>query len=437
MDVAAFRGYRYDPAVVGDPALCIAPPYDVIDPAQQEALHAQSPYNIVRVIKGFSQADDDDERNVYSRAGQTLRDWTAAGVLKQDAAEAIYICVQEFTLAGRAYRRMGFIALGRSSGSDNAVKPHEHVIEQAMMDRLNLLRATHSHLGQVFVLYSDPDCVIDSILEKAIDGPELLRHTDENAVTHKLYSTTDADDIARIVDIMGEKHVLIADGHHRYETAMRYYAETNDPAAAHCMMTFVNMHNDGLVVLATHRLIKNVVDFDAAELLRRLDKDFEIQRFAFGDPAEEQSQRQCMAAAMQDICRGGQHAFGMYLGDGAFYLATLRDLRSTETLGGGRSSAWRRLDVTVLHSLVLEQHLNIDAEALKAQRNVEYVKDLGDAATKAIDKVDGGLCQGLFILSAPSVGQIEAVAKADEKMPQKSTFFYPKVYSGLVINVTG
>lgn len=434
MDIKPFKGYCYDSSVVADTGACIAPPYDVIDPDQQQKLYDQSEYNVVRVIKGKQAPTDNDSDNVYTRAAASLEDFVAGGALKQDGQDSIYVYAQEFSIEGNNYCRTGFIALGGLEEYGGAIKPHEQTLAGPKADRLNLMRATKSQIGQIFMLYSDPDKTIDAILTQACGGKELLVHVDEDQVTHRLFAITDSGQIETIKKVMAERNVFIADGHHRYETALNYYNETKNPAAAWRMMDFVNTHNEGLAILPTHRLIKNVANFNLVELLGGLNEHFDVARWPFADIVEKKAKRQLMFEALALERQNGEHAFGMYFNDGAFYVATLRDIAAMDSIAPEKSQAWRRLDVAILHKLILEKRLGIDEAALKAQSNVEYIKDFGPATLNAIDKVDSGAGQGLFFMNTTSAADVEAVAKEDEKMPQKSTFFYPKIFSGLVIN---
>jgi uncharacterized protein (DUF1015 family) len=297
------------------------------------------------------------------------------------------------------------------------------------------MRATNSQTGQIFMLYSDPGKTIDAILEKASQGPELLNCTDDQAVVHRLYAVTDPEQIGTIVKVMNDKNIFIADGHHRYETALNYYRETGNPSAAFQMMTFVNTHNEGLIVLPTHRLIKNIAQFEPNVLLGQLNEHFDVARMAFNNVVEKKAKREMMFEALKLEFESNAHAFGMYFNEGAFYVATLRDESVMDRLAADKSQAWRRLDVAILHKLILEKYLGIDEAALTAQTNVEYIKDFGPATLCAIDNVDSGHGQGLFFMNTTRPAEVEAVAEAGEKMPQKSTFFYPKIFSGLVINV--
>jgi len=297
------------------------------------------------------------------------------------------------------------------------------------------MRATKSQIGQIFVLYTDPDKSIDAILVRAAQAVPLLKHTDGDGVVHQLYTVTNPEEIQTIVEVMKDKQICIADGHHRYETAVNYYRETKNPAAAYRMMTFVNTHNEGLIVLPTHRLVKNVEGFRYPEFLRQMKEYFDVARLAFEDEAGKEKRYQEMAESMALEMEISNHSFGMYFADDAYYLATLRDDKAMEEIVGERSDAWRKLDVAILHKLILEKMLGIDEAALTAQTNVEYIKDFGAATERAIARVDSQEAQALFFLNPTRAQEVEAVAATGEKMPQKSTFFYPKIFSGLVMNM--
>ncbi|MCK4627903.1 MAG: DUF1015 domain-containing protein, partial [Sedimentisphaerales bacterium] len=427
MNVTPFKGWRYDSSVVGEAGLCIAPPYDVIDAESRKKLCRRSEYNIVRITKGNRESGDGETENVYTRAAATLDKLVESGALKQDEQESIYVYAQDYTIGDRDYRRTGFIGLGELAEYGGAVRPHEHTLTGPKEDRLSLMRATNSQTGQIFMLYDDTEKTIDAILAQACEQKELLNSTDDEQVRHRLFAITDQGQIETIRQVMSDKTIFIADGHHRYETALNYYRETKNPAAGYCMMTFVNTHNEGLTILPTHRLIKNVADFDHNKLLSRLNEHFDMARLAYNDVVEKTNKRQMMLDALKLEFENGEHGFGMYFNDGAFYVATLRDMNVMDNLAANQSPAWRRLDVAILHKLILEKMLRIDDADLSAQSHVEYIKDFGPATLRAIDKVDDGEGQGLFFLNPPHPEEVEAVAQAGEKMPQKSTFFYPKI----------
>jgi len=434
MEIKPFRGFRYNPAVVGDPGRCIAPPYDVIDPDQQDQLYQQHANNIVRICKGKTTPQDSDGDNVYTRAAGYFQDFITQGVLKQDAAESIYVYTQEFKIGAASYRRSGFIALGKLESYGGSIRPHEQTLAGPKADRLNLTRAIKAQEGQIFMLYSEPEGRIDRILAQAVFEKELLHGIDDDGVSHKLYAIDNPADIAVMEQVMTGRDVFIADGHHRYETALNYYAETHLAAAAYQMMTFVNTHNEGLVVLPTHRFVKNLRDFHVPQFIGRLQEFCDVARLTFHDAVEKSQKREEMFQALRLEFDLGEHAFGIYFADDAFYVATVRDLSPMDKLAAAHCPAWRRLDVSILHKMILEHLLGIDEAALTAESHVEYIKDFGQATLKAIDRLDAGEGQALFFMNSTRIEEVQEVAAAGEKMPQKSTFFFPKIFSGLVIN---
>ena len=298
MNVTAFKGYRYDSSVVGDAGLCIAPPYDVIDAELQEKLCRQSEYNIIRITKGKREPGDGETENVYTRAAATLDEFVGSGALKQDEQESIYVYAQDYTIGGRDYRRTGFIGLGELAEYGDTIRPHEHTLTGPKEDRLNLMRATNSQTGQIFMLYDDPEKAIDAILDQTCEQKELLNSTDDEQVRHRLFAITDQGQIETIRQVMSDKTVFIADGHHRYETALNYYKETAKPAAGYQMTAFANTLHGGLLILATHRLVSNLENFHPEKLITDLKNSFEITEYRFDSPKARTEAKQKMLTQM-------------------------------------------------------------------------------------------------------------------------------------------
>ena len=433
MDVKPFRGYRYDRAIVADAGRCVAPPYDVIDDAERQRLYDRSDYNIVRIDAGRVLDSDGSDGNVYTRAAEYLGEWIAQGALRREDDDVLYAYAQDFYIHAQAYRRTGFIGLGRLEPYGGGVRPHEKTLSGPKKDRLALTRAIKAQIGQVFMLYDDPSGDIDAVLAGACQGEELVCHEDEAGVVHRLFAVRAPEDIGTIVETIRDKEGFIADGHHRYETALAYWQESENPAAQWQMMSFVNTHNEGLIVLPTHRLVHGVKDFCEPALIRALEREFDIARLDFDTDDGKAGREEELFSLLAVEQETHTNAIGMYFGSGAFYVATLRDTAAMAGVAPDHSPAWRHLDVAVLHRLVLEKHLGIDEASLAAETHVRYIKDLGSARWDAIHAVDAGQAQGLFFLNPTRPEEVEAVAAAGERMPQKSTFFYPKVFSGLVL----
>jgi uncharacterized protein (DUF1015 family) len=430
MEIKAFKAYRFNPDVVGDNGKCIAPPYDVINPAQQKKLYEQNQYNIIRVILGKQEPTDNGQNNQYSRAAEYLKDWLKENALKQDDKETIYAYVQTFQIGGKENKRSGFISLGKLAQFGSGVQPHEKTLDGPKADRLKLTQATAAQFELVFMLYDDPQQVADKIIDKtAAEKKSIIEFTDDDGVKHRIFPIDSPQDISLIEKMMAQKEGLIADGHHRYETALNYYNLTKNPAAQWLMIAFVNMHNEGLVVLPTHRLVGNLKNYNTDELIKKLQTNFKVTEFEFKE-AKEKAQS-LMQKRMDKAFSQGENAFGIYDGK-SFYFITLKNKEALKSLP--ISEASKSLDVVVLHKLILEGLLGIGDAQLAGEANIEYIKDIGEAVDEAIAKVDSGEKQVLFFMNSTKVEQVKAVAAANEKMPQKSTFFYPKIFSGLTIN---
>jgi uncharacterized protein (DUF1015 family) len=442
-EVHPFRALRYDTNRVklGD---VLTQPYDKITPAMQERYYAASPYNLIAIEKGKSLPDDSAENNVYTRAGEKIKEWMAQGILAQDQAPAIYVYSQEYLVPGTHTRkvRIGFIALGRLEDYDaKVVFPHERTLSAPKVDRIELLRHTHVQTGQLFMLYDDAPRQIDTYLEEIARTPTPLDLHDEFDVTHRLWPVTDGAFIRRIQAAIADKKIVIADGHHRYETALNFRNENRarlgkiDPLAADefAMMTFINSHSRGLTVLPTHRLIRNVRNFDFQQFRDRLTPVFDWYSYPFLNSEE----RAVSYAEFRKDFAGqshGRRAIGIYPGAidgnaGAFYLFLLRKDVDLETLLPDMSEAQRGLDVVLLHRLILEKGLGITAEAVEAEKNVGYEREV-ETAIAAVDRGDAQLA---CLLNPVRVQQVVEIALGGDVLPQKSTDFYPKLLSGLAI----
>ena len=435
MEVKPFKAFRFDVEVVGDVGSCIAPPYDVIDDAQAEQLYKKNEHNLVRIIKGKTKASDNGQDNQYTRAAGYLARWIENGALKQDLAEAIYAYLQDFELAGTQYRRSSFIALGRLEDFGEIIKPHEQVLRKPMIDRLSLKQATLADLGLVFMLYEDPQKIADGIMQEASEQQPLVDFVDEQNVRHRLFAISRKDDIEKIVKMMSDKSCIIADGHHRYTTGLTYSKESSNPAAKYQMLAFANIHQDGLIVLATHRLVGNLDNFQLIKLIDDLKEIFSVTKFGFSSDQTKMKAEQEMLERMHDEHDEDECAFGIYGADNAFYVAVLKDKRAIDKVVPNMSQAWRTLDVSILHRFVLEGLLGIDQERLARGENLQYVKDTPNAIADSIAQVDAGQKQVAFFMNPIKMQQLKMVTQAGERMPQKSTYFYPKVYTGLTINV--
>lgn len=432
MEIKPFKGFRFDPKVVGDVGNCIAPPFDVIREALQQHLYEKSEYNIARITKGKTSPSDNEQNNQYTRAAEYLARWIKSGALAQDAKEAIYAYVQDFQLAETTYRRSSFIALTKLEEFGDKVRPHEEVFERPMIDRLYLKRATAARFGLVFMLYEDKQKIAEKIIEKATAQKPLADFTFED-IRQRLFAINDQAEIDAIAKMMSDKSCIIADGHHRYTTGLTYSKESSNPAAKYQMLSFSNICQDGLKLLATHRLVGNLENFKLEKFIADLKENFEVTESSFSSTGTKAGTKQKMITQIQTEYNNDRNAFGIYGGGNAFYAAVLKNKRAMDSAAPDKSATWKLLDVAILHKLVLEKLLDIDEEKLTKGRIVEFVKDGLETIDDSIQLVETGQKQVLFLLNPVKMQQLQEVTAAGERMPHKSTYFYPKMYTGLVI----
>ncbi len=458
MQIKPFKAFRFNPAVVGDVGNCIAPPYDVISEDARFQLLEKSQYNIVHVTKPTAgpmpavQKEEEyngngDESEVkaavkpkaakevdqYTRAAGYLNLWMKKGALRQDKEEAIYAYVQEFRIGSQKFQRRSFIALGKLEEFGKIVKPHEQTLAKPIVDRYNLKKATLADLGLVFLLYEDLQQVADKIITNAAQDDPLIDYTDEMDVKHQLFGITNPKDIEKITAMMKDKSVVIADGHHRYTTGLKFAKESGNPAAQYQMLAFANTSQDGLIILATHRVVQNLKKFNLQKLIEGLKKRFVLTEYKFDNPKSERLAKQKMLAQMKAEHDSEKCAFGIYGGNNSFYAAVLQDMDAINQAAPEMSPAWRKLDLAILHKLILEELLGIGQELLSKGENLQYVKDTPNAIDDTICDVESGDKQVAFFTNAVTIKQLHMVTDAGERMPQKATYFFPKLYSGLTI----
>ena len=423
-----FRALRYDPSKVSIAAV-VTQPYDKITPAMQDQYYAAGPYNLVRVILGKAQSADNDRDNVYSRAAASLEQWQADRVLVPDPQPSIYLYTQTFKVPGDASgataERRGLIALGQVEDYDRKVVfRHEQTLSKPKADRLNLLRATQAHCGQIFMLYTDPAQEIDSALRQK--NPPTVEVCDEYDVLHRLWKISDPAVIQRVQAKMADKKLIIADGHHRYETALNYRNERRGQAAGsseapfeRVMMTFVNMDSPGLVILPTHRVVFGLDNFSIFDTMTKLQENFEVEDLGAMDHLER--------ALVQLREQGRNRTTILAATAHACFLLSARSDAHSQKLAG-LSERQRALDVVQLHKLVLEEALGMSEEDIRDQKHLKYVRDAHEAA----DQVRAG-ANVAFLMNPVRIEQMRDIAFAGDVLPQKSTDFYPKMLSGLTI----
>jgi uncharacterized protein (DUF1015 family) len=437
--VVPFKAFRYDEAKVGEIGNVVTPPYDIIKGLMVDELQALSEYNISWIIKNKPEEGDTNQVNQYTRARDLLEKWVDNGVLKQDDKESFYVYGQNFKVNDQELLRFGFIGLiyleefateDPSKAAFSGVLQHEETLPKDIEDRLSLCRACMAQFGQIFVIYPDHEGRVDSVLEKAMKESPAVDLIDSNDVRHRLWIIDNPEDTSLVTKYMEDKYVIIADGHHRYKTALALSKENPElESAKYRMLTFVNISNPGLVVLPTHRIVQNLEEFSSKTLLDSIEEHFEILGF---DNKDE------MFSLMNKKFIDGEHTFGLFIDDGKFYALTMKDSKVMDGVLPDKSIEHKRLDVAILHTLILDKMLGIDKEKLaqgtmKGGGYVIYVKGIGDAVDEAINSVKGE-AQAVFFMNPTRIEEVEAVSRNIEVMPQKSTFFHPKVWTGFTIN---
>ncbi|VTS00078.1 DUF1015 domain-containing protein [Tuwongella immobilis] len=430
-EIHAFRAVRYDLGRVGMLSDVVAPPYDVIDAALQQQLYDRSPFNSIRVELTQEQPGDTEHNNRYTRAASTIREWEREGALVQDSVRALYVYEQEFVVEGKTYHRRGFIGRVRLEPfGTGRIFPHEETMSGPKADRLNLYRATAMNLSPVFGLYPDETNAVFAILEPHLHRNLPVQAVDHLGVVSRIWTITDETAIREVSVLFAEKPVFIADGHHRYETSLKYLEErkaagevtTPDASANFVMMMLVSMSDPGLIILPTHRLVSGLSGLTSEQVKTILAPEFDVETIGVGaDAAKATWERMEMD--------GGQTLLGFgTTSDGVWQLAKLRNGDSMNQLAGDHSDPWRELGVSVLHVLVLN-HLVPQAIA-GASPTCKYVHLLQEVT----DAQAAGACDLAVLVPPAGMEHVELIAGNREKMPPKSTYFYPKLLTGLTFN---
>jgi uncharacterized protein (DUF1015 family) len=434
--ISAFTGITYNPDKVKIDKNLFAPPYDVISPDFQDVLYERSFYNVVRLILGKVNDNDDEKNNRYLRAANDYNDWLEQGVLVRSDLPKMYFYIQKYKDAkGVDVVRKGFIArCYLEDFSSRVVLPHEETMGGPKEDRLRLMTAAKANFSQIFSIYSDPDLTVDKVFEAARPDKPLVEVVDDDDVRHIFYEITDKSAIEMVKAFMADKNVLIADGHHRYETALKYRdqrrAEDNndiseDKPYNSVMMYFANLDDEGLRVYPTHRALMKAVDVPFDDLLGKLEPYFAIEKNSFKDVEEcfavvENAATDCIATGLLSAEQSGV----LYLLKP--YYEKVKDLLVSQ----GVPEILIQLDVTILHRLIFEYIMGLDTVVLKNQHNIEFIRD----EKELVDKYNKGVAHLVFLVSTPDVSTVRDICMSGHRMPQKTTYFYPKLLSGLVLN---
>jgi uncharacterized protein (DUF1015 family) len=412
--VYPFRGIRYNKETIGDFQKVVTQPYDKMTPSMQDEYYRCSPFNVARITLNLENRTNPETR--YPDAGSIFLKWIAEKVLLQDSLPAMYAYYQEYAFEGQTRLQKGFISLLDLKNSESGIIPHENTLAAPKQDRLRLMRSIEANEDLIYLLYSDDRLTVNRIMDESISGrPAEIEVKDEYGAVHRVWAITDPETLRKMQDSMRSQRLFIADGHHRFETSINFMNECREkgwePAGLESfdkrMVTCFNSV-DGVTILPTHRMIRDLPEFDPGTFLRKIEDHFEAEPVS-------------SASALWEKMKKGQrdNVFGFYPATlGKFYFLRLR--KNVE--------ADRRLDVSVLHSLLLERLLGIDESKLASQAHLDYMRER-DLCIKLVDE---GKYQAAFFLNPTTAEQMQQIASRGERMPQKSTDFFPKLLAGLI-----
>ena len=428
-NIQPFEGLRYNLAQIGSLSDFVAPPYDVIDPALQDALYEKHPNNVVRLILNKMLPTDDEQNNRYTRSARELKNWKEEGVLQKDSKPAIYVYHEVFTANGKEYTRKGFMCGCEAVPfGEGMVFPHEITMSGPKLDRLMLTTACKTNFSQIFGLYPDEKNEVQNLLEEATLNLTPLEATDHLGVIHRMWVVDDQEVVAKVVEMMGPKPIFIADGHHRYETACNYRKQvreqgllTTDHPANHVLMVCVAMEDPGLIVLPTHRLFRNVKEFSQEDLFALLGDSFAITTVGEGPAAAAKA---WTLIEMQD----DQGTMALYTGKDrkwSLIRQTEAGRAKMDEVAAERQPEWRALGVAILHRLVIDKLLG-----LEGHDKPKYVHEVAEVVENLENKPEE--FQLAALVMPATVAQIQELSLVRERMPAKSTYFYPKLITGFV-----
>lgn len=441
--VIPFKGIRYSPGA-GEMNLLITPPYDVINEKKQEYFYQLHPNNIIRLEYGKSYPYDTKEDNRHTRAAAVFAGWLKEGILKQENSPAIYLCQERFNHEGQEKTRSSFICGVKLEPYEKGIIiPHEETIPKHKADRLSLMQACQANFSPIFGLYVDPDGIVEKITCAQMQRDPDINFTDEDNHHHSLWIITNNVVISQVQQFMAVQRIFIADGHHRYETALAYRdwrreqkkTPLEEYSYDYVMMSLVNLNDPGLVILPTHRLIRN--NIEAEKLFGLLGDYFNLEFF----PLERAHEN--LNIFMSALRYGSkpdkksetvQHrnTIGLYTGEGGLYLLTLKEaIALPPYTPAGHSPVWQKMDVSILHYFVFKELLSIGEDKWTDENYVYY----GRNEDELLSMVDAGNYQFAYFLNPTFIEEMTFVALNGEKLPQKSTYFYPKIITGMVINM--
>ena len=430
VDIAPFKGMQYNKEKIEHLDDVMSPPYDIISEKMQQQLYEKHPYNFVQLILGKQSEKDNETNNRYTRARQLFDQWQQQGILICSDKPALYPYKINYTIHNEEKQMKGFFILLKLDPDYKTVKAHEKTLAKPKADRLNLLRATHANLEPIQLMYMDQSDIIRKTIDASIEKP-IISVKGYDGFTHQLWKIDEEQVVNKIVEELQKKTLFIADGHHRYQTSINYALEqkektgNTDPNASfnYIMVVLCNMFDPGLSILPTHRFIKKT-DLDIPEILNKLEKYFTIEKKALDTKTKDYDK--IGKKIIGELDTTSEHKIALYTQNN-YYILTLKDETIMDTIAADHSKNWRTLDVSILHKLILEKYMGITEKNL--EDHVKYTRVDGEA----IQGVEEGHYDCSFLMNATRIDQLKAIADVQEHMPQKSTYFLPKMLSGLVM----
>jgi len=436
-EIIPFKGILYNPDKINDFAKVITPPFDVISKKDQQNFYESHPNNIIRLILGKSGHNDTIHNNRYTRAADQFNNWLSDGIMIQDTKPAFYLTAIDFSFENKKVTRYGLIALIRIEPFEKGVVlPHEKTFSGVRSERLELMKACRANLSSIYSLYADCNHVFGLLREAALKNEPDLNFTDDSGILHRLWRITDANLHRHVFDSMKDSSIFIADGHHRYETALKYreYLSENDPdftedhPANYVMMYLCNMEDPGLIILPAHRLLTGVEDSGLDTLIRKAEDYFDIKTIAYKEETFEKAQEEFISDLKSDASK---NIIGVFMKNRReFYLCTLKPNVMEQKFSTVLSESIRNIDVTVLTRLIFMEIFGFDRERLDNDKLIGY----SSIAEEAVEKVNAGKYDIAFILNPTRIEQVRRIAEEGLIMPRKATYFYPKVIVGQVLN---
>ncbi|MFH1588227.1 MAG: DUF1015 domain-containing protein [Candidatus Diapherotrites archaeon] len=420
VEIYPFKGIYYNKEKIRNFDEVVSPPYDVVTKEERNAFWAKHQNNAMHLILG-EEIQENKEKNLYAEAGKKFNEWIEKGILLREKKPVLYVYSQEFkTKTGEIKKRKGLIALVKLEEFEKGIiLGHERTLTGPKEDRLNLMREIKGNLSSIFTLYSDPTKTTQKIIEKYSLMQPFFEAKDHEGILNKAWRITDENEIKKIQNALSERKLFIADGHHRYETALNYFKE--NPEADKFLTVMIDTNDSGLVIFPTHRVIYGIKEFELNELIEKIKEFFEVNEI------NSKEEKEIVNALNENKDR---HCFALYSEGKTFLLKLKEKLNLTDLMPEIKLKSLRELDVSLLHELILNKCMGISKEMIAKKEHIDYIKDV----TKTIEAVDLKKFQIGFLMNATKMSQVEEVCLAGERMPQKSTYFYPKILTGVIFN---